>query len=420
MLFLVLQNLRFHGENWRKTLPSDARGYYTYLPALFIYNDPNLGFFEELDKKKYYNPDIFYDYRSSDKYENTITKYYAGTAVAQSPFFLIAHGLAHINGDDLDGYSKTYMLTILISGLFYCLIGLVFLRKLMQLYNIREIVQSWTLIFITFGTNLFYYTIVEGTFSHIYSFAFISVFLFYFKKFFETPKRKYIIILGAILGMIVLIRPVNGLIIFALPFLAGNWNSFTTGVKSFFTNKAAIVSAVLFFLILFIQIHYYYQATGSYWVYSYVNEGFNFLSPHFIDILFSFKKGLFLYTPLYAIPLILIFFFWNKSKYLVITYYSFFILLTYVLSSWWMWYYGGSFSGRVYVEYIPFLFLPFAMGLDKVFNNRMIRFDIISFSILILIACQIQTYQYRYGVIHWSEMDRTKYIYNFLRIDNFF
>jgi hypothetical protein len=36
---------------------------------------------------------------------------------------------------------------------------------------------------------------------------------------------------------------------------------------------------------------------------------------------------------------------------------------------------------------------------------------------LLMFVCQIQTYQYRYGEIHWSEMTKDRYWNVFLRID---
>lgn len=417
VLFLVLQNLKFHKDDWKTSLGADARGYYAYLPALFIYQDANMSFFEELDKKKYYDKNLYYDYRSSDGRGNVISKYYVGTAVAQLPFFLIAHGIAHFNADDIDGYSRVYMIWVLISGWFYCLVGLFFFRRLMQLYKFREAVQSLTLVLVVFATNLFYYSVVEATISHVYSFAFISLFLFYSKRFFQTKNSKYLLHLGLFLGIIVLIRPVNGLIVFSLPFFASRWSVLTEGIKVVLTSRNTLWGVFLFFAIISIQLIYYKVATGSFLVYSYGGEGFNFLSPHFVDILFSYRKGLFLYTPFYFLAFLMVFILWKKSRYLLVSWLVFFTLLTYVFSSWWMWYYGGSFSGRVFVEFIPFLLFPFALGLNEVYTREKWKIGIISLSFLLLVLCQIQTFQYRYEEIHWSEMNKEKYWRNFLRID---
>jgi hypothetical protein len=107
--------------------------------------------------------------------------------------------------------------------------------------------------------------------------------------------------------------------------------------------------------------------------------------------------------------------YYRKSAWTSLWAVAFFILITYVLSSWHQWYYGGSFSSRVYVEYLPY----FALGLALFLNH----FNKLKLSALVLIlfmvtaVCQIQTYQYRYYHIHWSEMNREKYWNTFLRID---
>jgi hypothetical protein len=76
-----------------------------------------------------------------------------------------------------------------------------------------------------------------------------------------------------------------------------------------------------------------------------------------------------------------------------------------LLSSWWIWYYGGSFSLRAYIEY----FGIFAILLTILFNEAKL-FKLKTFLVLFFIVlCQIQTYQYRYFIIHWSEMDQEKY-----------
>jgi len=58
--------------------------------------------------------------------------------------------------------------------------------------------------------------------SHVYSFAFIAAFLYYIKKFFDEGKTTTVIIAAVCLGIIMLIRPVNLLIILTIPFLAGS------------------------------------------------------------------------------------------------------------------------------------------------------------------------------------------------------
>jgi hypothetical protein len=90
--------------------------------------------------------------------------------------------------------------------------------------------------------------------------------------------------------------------------------------------------------------------------------------------------------------------------------------MTYIFSSWWCWYYGGSFSGRIFVEYLPLFAILLAIAVDR-FKNRLTRKIFFGMMIALTILCQIQTFQYRYYHIHWSEMTKEKYWEVFLRID---
>jgi len=413
---MVSANLNWSKDSWKHVIEADAKGYYAYLPATFIYRDLNFGFFKKIEEKKYYNKNTYYDYRSQSN-GKTITKYYCGTAIAQAPFFLAAHSYSKISGKTADGYSRVYMVWISISALFYVLVGLIFLNSTLKFYEKKELTNSLIFVACLFGTNLFNYTVSEPGMSHVFSIAFISAFCFYSKKYFLENNRKLLIGIAMLAGMIILIRPVNGLILLALPFLAGSLLSFRNGLRQAFVKPVYLILGSLAALgIISIQFVIYKISTGNYFIYAYGEEGFNFLEPHFFDILFSYKKGLFLYTPLYLISFLGLFVYWKRNKFEFFSFLGFFILLTFVLSSWWMWYYGGSFSSRVFVEYLPLFMMPLSVFIQaqsglwkKLLSNSVI--------VLLIVICQIQTFQYRYYEIHWSDMTKEKYWNVFLRVD---
>jgi len=411
-------NLNWGDKTWVGIIESDAKGYYAYLPATFIYQDLNFGFFDKIEKEKYYNENLYYDYRASSN-GSTINKYYCGTAIAQLPFFLIAHVSSYIFGYDTDGYSKPYPILINIAGLFYLLLGLLFLNFTLQSYQHGEKTRAITLFAGVFGTHLFYYAVVEPGLSHIYSFAFISMFFFCSRKYFYSPKKKYVFYLSVLLAMIILIRPINILIVFILPFAAGTFSTFKKGLSYLLEQKLYVLLCLLLCIaIVSIQFIVYKISTGSFFVYSYGDEGFNFLDPHFIDILFSYRKGLFLYTPLLFLSLLGCYFLFQSSTYKFVAWLGFFILITYIFSSWWMWYYGGSFSSRVYVEYIPLFMILLALSIDRIRPRSLKRFYI-SLLVLLIFVCQFQTFQYRHLDIHWSDMTKEKYWSVFLSVDKY-
>jgi hypothetical protein len=417
VMTLVAINLKWNGEDWRTIVSSDGKGYYSYLPALFIYGDPNFGFFDEMEGDKYYNPNTYTDYRSLGN-GKIISKYYIGSAVAQTPFFFVGHIIALNSSWDSDGYSKPYTIMLSVAALFYLFIGVLFLQRLLRTYHLKESTISWVTVAIIFGTNLFYYTVVEAVTSHIYSFAFISMLLYYYRQLTINYRHKYLLYVGALLGIIAIVRPINILIVFSFPFLAGSWSNFITSIRTVIRQRWTFPLAIIIACsIVGIQLLYYKVATETWFVYSYAEEGFNFSNPHFIDILFSYRKGLFLYTPMYLISFLGVVVLWKKKEHFsAIAWILFFSLITYIFSSWWMWYYGGSFSSRVYVEFLPLFSLLLGLALqhwNSHWKSWVLRFMIVA----LIVLCQIQTYQYRYGQIHYSDTTKEMYWNNFMRID---
>jgi hypothetical protein len=415
---VITSNINWGKNSWKSTLEADAKGYYSYLPAVFIYQDLNFGFFDRIEKEKYYNENLYYEYRIA-AYDKVISRYYCGTAMLELPFFFVAHGITKASGGDADGYSKLYPVMISLAALFYLLIGLIFVNSTLKLYGVGEWRRALILTVIVFGTNLFYYTIGEPGTSHIFSFCFVAVFFYCSKNYFMSGEKKYIWILGLLLGLITLIRPVNAMLIFILPFTAGNWSVLQKGIRTALKNRFQLMLGILyFFIVVSVQFLYYKLATGHFFVYSYGTEKFDFMHPHMCDILFSYRKGLFLYTPIYLLSFAGLFFFLKKDKFSFFAGFIFFLLITYVFSSWWMWYYGGSFSSRVYVELLPIFAVWIGVALNQI-TSRLPKIAVICTLTILTVICQIQTYQYRYYQIHWSDMNKEKYWKVFLRLDDF-
>jgi hypothetical protein len=409
-------NLRWGKKSRKEILDFDSKGYYAYLPAVFIYQDLNFTFFDYIEKEKYYNKNLYHDYRYKTKNGKHVNKYYCGTALAELPFFLIAHFLSYLSNYDLDGYSKLYLILISIAALFYLFIGLFYLDSILDFYQINETPKTLVFIAAVFGTNLFCYSVVSPGMSHVYSFALITMFIYYAKRFFNSLQPKLITVASLILGIIVLIRPINGLIVFALPFLASDFSVFKQGFNKVLSEKMHLMIGVFSFLaILSIQSIFYNLATGSFFVYSYGEEGFDFLNPHLIDILFSYRKGLFVYTPIYLLSLTGLYYLWKSSKFEFYAMISFLFLIVYVLSSWWMWYYGGSFSSRVFVDYIALFMILLAITFHRM-QSKYLRKCLTVSTLFFIILCQIQTYQFRYYIIHWSDMTKEKYWDSYLQI----
>lgn len=384
----------------------DAKGYYAYLPAIFIYDDLSFGFWKDIQKKYWKKVHPWSEYRN--KVENGyVNKYYVGTAILQLPFFLIGHAITLSQGEeDIDGYSWYYQVLINIATIFYLIIGLLFFNRFLKANQINRWKRLITLYVTAFGTNIAVYCFDDPSMSHIYSFAAVSLFMVLSDKFFRENKMKTLLLAAIVFGLIVLIRPINGLVIFSLPFLAGTSEKLIRGFN-FIKKKpiSLLFSSLLFFAVVGIQLILYKIQTGHFIVYSYQDEGFDFLNPNIFNILLSYKKGLFIYTPLAGVALIGLFF---MKRYKALTLGGFLFFITYILSCWHSWWYGGSFSSRVYIEYFPYIFFAFAVLLSKM-KKKVILIPFLVLTLFLTLHNQNQIIFYRWGKIHWDSMTKEKY-----------
>lgn len=405
-------NQYWGGERWNKILKDDGTGYYAWLPAVFIYHDLSFGFFDSVAVGKR-RPNMAYDYRVKLK-NGTTDKYFCGTALSQLPFFAVAHLVTLTAGYPMDGYSAFYLIFVQVATIFYALAGLVLMVLILKDFQINDKIITLILLASVFGTNLFHYVVNEPSMSHAYSFAFVNLFVFGFLHFFRKPSNRYLFAGSVALGMIFLIRPVNVLIVASLPFLAGSQEKFKGGFVFLKDHLPAfLIALIIFFGLAGIQFVLYKIQTGSFWVYSYGKERFDFTHPHIISFLFSYRKGYFVYTPMAFLSLFGFWFFYKESRLRFYSLLIFMLLVVYVLSSWWMWFYGGSFSQRVMIEYWIFPAILLALLLKKSKYRKWLT----TLVFLLMIGSQIQTYQYRTGYIHWSEMNKERYWKSFLRID---
>lgn len=386
-------------KGYTHVIDSDGKGYYMYLPSIFI--QKNLGSL---------TPDDRYVFKTQ---QGAVNKYFAGTAIAMLPFFAGGYVTAIITHKPLTGYSPPFQRAISIAGWAYLCLGLFFLAGLLQLYNIRSGLICITLIAIVFGTNLLMYAVYHPSFSHVYSFCFVAMFLYYAKRVFTERRLNHALMLAFALGMIVIIRPTNGVIILALPFIAGSAEVMKDTFKAFLDYRLPAVLAV-FAGIVSIQLILWYIETGSFFAQSYKHEGFYFAHPEVLNTLFSFRKGFFLYTPLAAVSLCGLVVVAKKSRFQLYWLLLFFVLLVYLTASWWNWYYGPSFGQRPFVEFYPLNALLLALlisSLKKLNHTK----GFYSFIGLLLAFNLLQSFQYVKNIISPWDMNFEKYVYTFLR-----
>ena len=405
-------NMKWGDGRWNRIVKTDGTGYFSYLPAIFVYHDLTFSFHDSVAGHPEHS-EFKYEYRTHYKGQ-PVNKYYAGTALMMMPFYLIGHLLNYLTGNPMDGFSVWVLIFIHIGAIFYTLLGMWWLSRILVTYQIKPLINAVVVFAVLFGTNLFYYVSEEPSMSHVYSFAMVSLFILAVNQYFLGAGVRWFFVAMVAFGMIVLIRPVNGLVLFSLPFLAGDWYTLKRGFTVLFQKSATLLAGMLLAgFIVGIQGLIYLMQTGEFFVYSYRDEGFNFANHHMVDFLFSYRKGFFVYTPMCMVALFGWWQVWKTSKFAAFGFAGFFILVVYLLSSWWQWYYGGSFSSRVMIEYLPFFMILLALLLQQFPRPKWM----IGLVFLLIIFCQIQTYQYRYGYLHWQDMNKELYWDLFMRFN---
>jgi hypothetical protein len=409
----ISSNTLWGNKNYVGIIETDGVGYYSYLPAIFIYQDLSFNFLDQASDHFARGAKEQIQVYSGHGIAN---KYFAGPSLFQLPFFVVAHVATKWEGGIADGYSKWYQILMSLCGIFYTVLGLYMMYKLLESYAIARVYLHVLILILAFGSSLMVYAVFEPCMSHAYSFYLINHALYLFRKqrLHFSPWRN--VMLALLIGLIILVRPINVLFILSLFWIMESREDVWRYLKKSFSHYVSLcVSIILMLFVVGIQPLLYYLATGSAFLYSYSEEGFHWMNPEMINYLFSFRKGLFIYTPICFISLIAGLFIYKKKKYLLCSWVLFIGVLVYVLSAWWCWWYGGSFGQRSMIEFYFIFFIPLALALNELTGRY--RTTLISLAALCSVICQIQIYQYRYYYIHYSDMDWEKYKKVFLRLD---
>ncbi|MHC1708608.1 MAG: hypothetical protein AB9842_13945 [Bacteroidales bacterium] len=401
--FLVIVYLRFYFPV-SNIISWDVFGYYLYLPALFIHNDLGLR-------------DLSWVYQIIEQYQNTATfyqafpgpegsvviKYSCGMAVFYAPGFFAAHLLVPYLGYAADGFSMPYQYAMVISGLIFSLAGMFILRKLLLKF-FSDPLTSFLLLLVILGTNYLEMAYAGGLLTHNILFTLYALVLLLTIKWYDRHSAKTAFFLGIVIGLIILVRPTDGIILI-IPLLWGvvNRSGLSERIRLFKAEYKSVLYSVLGLLLMVMpQLLYWKIVAGSFIYYSYINpgEGFDFLSPHTWNFLFSFRKGWLIYTPVMIFALLGFYMVWKNKREIFWSLIVFTVLYIYVVSSWSCWWYAGSFSARPMVQTYPVLAIPMGFMFYRIRVMKVKRSMILFFiAMFMLILNLFQHWQYSFGWI---------------------
>lgn len=339
----------------------DSALYMSYLLSVFEDGDIELGDdYLEIDPKIEFQQKNHL--RKTDK-GFTIATFPPGAAILWSPFFLTAKGYYALTGEQdrqqiLEGYKQACHFGTTV----YSIAGLVLLFFLLK----RQF-SPWVSAFASLGSFLLtpvlgyaYYLRVD---SHGVGYFAISLFLWYCVKSGKERSLKQWGILGAIAGLVFMIRWTDmivgvWLLVEQLPLL---WASIRE--KKLPTKK--LLAFLLFGLVFLVTItpqiivHQTIFGFGK----GPMNYGANFVKwdrPEVLNLLFSTRNGLFSWHPMVLAGIIGLFLLlWKKRAWALPAIISL-LLATYinsVIGDWWA---GHAFGMRRFCSYMPFIGLGFA------------------------------------------------------------
>lgn len=397
----------------------DVFGYYLYLPATFVYHDLKLTDIEWVQQivEQYKTTSTLYQVTALPN-GGWVMKYSMGIAILNAPAFFIAHLISGLTNFKADGFSLPYQYAWAISGLFYTAAGIWMFRKVM-LEFFSENMTAILLIIIVLATNYFQLTSFDGYLSHNYTFTLYTFIVWFTIRWHKKPDWKSAAALGFTMGLVVLVRP-SELVCIIIPLLwnISNYKSFNDKLMLLKSNYKHILILVSFALLASLpQLIYWKYSSGHWLFYSYNNagEGFDFTHPYIGEVLFSFRKGWFVYTPIMIFAIIGFISTYKFNKAVFYSVLLYFIVNLYVVSSWTCWWYaGGSYSQRALLSSYVILAIP--LGYFMVQINKLNKWYTCLFRIvfgLLLLLNIFQTWQWAVGIIDRTRMTKAYYFATF-------
>jgi hypothetical protein len=418
LLFFVYQFV-WSKDHWQTgVLSTDGRGYYSYLPAFIIFQDLTYEKSNQAVEEQFGNK-MTHHCILKDENGRTFNKTFPGVALMQLPLFLLSIGFAWLFGFSVNGFSEPFLIGVQLSALSAALVGFYAIRKTLILMGLSY-KKSLFISFLTlFATNVFYYATAVPSLGHIYSFGLMALIVYTTKKLSIHIESKYFYQLALLFGLLVLIRPTNAVIILLLPFIMGDKKIIFAILNKLIQQKAVLIKTLtLGIAVIAILPLLWLVQTGKPLVWSYTGEGFYWGNPVPHKVLFSFRNGLFIWTPIAFLSLLGLYYAFKKlpSKWLALFAIAYFLINLYIISAWWTHYYGGGFGHRVYVEHQ--VFTAILLGFLFLFSSSRLKNVLVGICLLFTSLNIAQAIQMNKGILPQDYVNWEMYQLLFLKFDD--
>ena len=397
-------------DNFDRIIRTDAVGYYTWLPAVLKFQDPDFRFCDTVyESSGAFSKGYFKGIIVQVGENQTMNKYPPGCAIVSIPFYSIAY-LVGILKEETNGYERHFQIAWLLSAMFWVCIGIFFLFRIAGINSGNNTLSFLLISGVVFGTNLFQYTTFDIGYSHAFTFGALSGLIFFLTR----SSNLDWVYASVFAGIVFLIRPFN--IVFLPVALFFTMNYWWEDLQQ--SPQKVMKPALVFIAFIGLYLLSNYWQTGEAFIYSYGNERFDFSKPHFFDFLFGYKVGAFIYSPLSLIYLVagsLLLMVKRNWLLLSVLIFSFFGI-SWILSCWSDWTFGCTLGCRPLVDFMPFLLFPLlTAGFTLHWKSFGPSLMIIGLGIW---YNQILHYQYRIGILNWCNMDKEKFWDVFLKTNS--
>lgn len=394
----------------------DIMGYNSYLPLIFEKHSFNvdLAYFKTINDI-YNNSSTLYQYVDLPN-GNVFIKYTMGWAIFYTPFYFIAELWASWGGYPNDGFSYPYQVMALLGSFVYFVLSIVLLRKVLLLF-FNEKISATVMLIICLGSNFFIMNTMGMGTSHHLIFMTVCIFILMTHKFHTKPSIRNAVFLGISVGLIALTRTPSVVIaLFAVFYNYKNYGPTIFHKLGYFLKHKFIFVLITVFaaLMTFLpQILYWKITTGNFLINSYANnpgEGMDWFTPYIFNVLFSFKSGWLIYTPIMFFSLIGLFFWVKEDRSNGLAGTITFAIFLYIVSCWTSWWYASHFGHRAMLDIYPIL----AIGLGFFLKNYTKKWVFIPIILFVLLNL-FQTYQYYKEIIRTDLMTKEAYWSLFLQ-----
>jgi hypothetical protein len=389
-----------------KPISWDVLGYYLPIASTVIHQDPlltNSQWLVQLNEEEKLTGTLYQLTTAPDG--RKMYFFFFGWSYCYAPFFALGHWAAIIFDFEVNGFSPPYQIALMMGGLVYIAIALWFWRKILN-HFFDDRVTATTILIIAIGSNFISQTSIDNLSTVNLLFTLLSILVWNTIQWYKNLEGKNLVFILVAWILMTLIKPSEILVALIPIFWKVEWLSPRTYLTAFrlalSQPKALILGGILVLALLSPQMIYWKVMTGS-WIFdSYQNPGIglDLASPHIMEVLFSFRKGWFLYTPIMVLCCVGWIRYWKLHARAAGVFGLYFLVSFYIAASWSEWWYGGSFSQRPLVTMYAILSLNFAAVIHYLQNKRVVIKILASVFICCLIGLnQFQWWQFRVGIL---------------------